>query len=273
MASADKAPIIVIKKKKAGGHGHHGGAWKVAYADFVTAMMAFFLVLWLLGSDEQTRESIASYFNNPTSAWRPDLQNKNQAPLGEMTGPGENLLTGANGAIPEDLIERPSKPRVEEPPGTEKLGKENQGLSKDIAPPGELEVEIMRFAVPEAALFEAGSTRLAANAGALLDRFAKFLRQFKGSVKVSAFLTPDPGAQAHGDAYEFAMARAVAVADYMVEKHWVDRGRASPQVLDRPGRGPAAAKGTSPAGSAPVEALPEPTRREIELTFGNENNQ
>ena len=41
-------PDIVIKKIKKGGHGHHGGAWKVAYADFVTAMMAFFLLLWLL---------------------------------------------------------------------------------------------------------------------------------------------------------------------------------------------------------------------------------
>ena len=47
------APVIVIKKKKGGGHGgHHGGAWKVAYADFVTAMMCFFMVMWLLGADE-----------------------------------------------------------------------------------------------------------------------------------------------------------------------------------------------------------------------------
>ena len=43
-----KAPIIIKKVKKVSGHGHHGGAWKVAYADFVTAMMAFFLLLWLL---------------------------------------------------------------------------------------------------------------------------------------------------------------------------------------------------------------------------------
>jgi chemotaxis protein MotB len=62
---ADDKPIIVIKKK--GGHGgHHGGAWKVAYADFVTAMMAFFLVMWLVNSAaEPTRENIASYFRRP----------------------------------------------------------------------------------------------------------------------------------------------------------------------------------------------------------------
>jgi chemotaxis protein MotB len=43
-------PIIIKKIKKKGGHGHHGGAWKLAYADFVTAMMAFFLLMWLLGT-------------------------------------------------------------------------------------------------------------------------------------------------------------------------------------------------------------------------------
>lgn len=61
---ADK-PIIVVKKK--GGHGgHHGGAWKIAYADFVTAMMAFFLVMWLVNSaSTPTKERIASYFRRP----------------------------------------------------------------------------------------------------------------------------------------------------------------------------------------------------------------
>lgn len=62
---ADKQPIIVIKKKIHHG-GHHGGAWKVAYADFVTAMMALFIVLWLLSStSKQTQEQIAGYFNDP----------------------------------------------------------------------------------------------------------------------------------------------------------------------------------------------------------------
>lgn len=58
------APII-IKKKKAHGHGHHGGAWKVAYADFVTAMMAFFLVMWIMGMSDEDRESVESYFKDP----------------------------------------------------------------------------------------------------------------------------------------------------------------------------------------------------------------
>src|SRR4051812_30434589 len=56
-------PIIVRKIVAAGHRPHHGGAWKVAYADFVTAMMAFFLLMWLLGmTDEQKRKGIADYF-------------------------------------------------------------------------------------------------------------------------------------------------------------------------------------------------------------------
>jgi chemotaxis protein MotB len=55
---------VIIKKKKAS-HGGHGGAWKVAYADFVTAMMALFIVLWVLGQDSSVREAVARYFKNP----------------------------------------------------------------------------------------------------------------------------------------------------------------------------------------------------------------
>ena len=57
-------PIIVIRRKKAA-HGHHGGAWKVAYADFVTAMMAFFLVMWLAAQDSRIRDAVAGYFQEP----------------------------------------------------------------------------------------------------------------------------------------------------------------------------------------------------------------
>ena len=59
-------PIIVIKKKVSGA-GHHGGAWKVAYADFMTAMMSLFIVLWLLNSTPQIKKAVAGYFNDPHS--------------------------------------------------------------------------------------------------------------------------------------------------------------------------------------------------------------
>jgi len=58
-------PIIVKKKRGAAAHGHHGGAWKVAYADFVTAMMALFIVLWIVGQSKQVRQYVAHYFKDP----------------------------------------------------------------------------------------------------------------------------------------------------------------------------------------------------------------
>src|SRR3569833_1290727 len=69
MAAPDKnaRPIIIVKRKKKGEEGHHGGAWKVAYADFVTAMMAVFLVMWLVAAvAKEQRAAIFEYFKNPS---------------------------------------------------------------------------------------------------------------------------------------------------------------------------------------------------------------
>jgi chemotaxis protein MotB len=63
-SGGDGQPTIIVKKIVAAG-GHHGGAWKVAYADFVTAMMALFMVLWLMNANEETQKAVASYFSDP----------------------------------------------------------------------------------------------------------------------------------------------------------------------------------------------------------------
>ena len=61
--SVSDRPILIKKVKKVSGGGHHGGAWKVAYADFVTAMMAFFLLMWLINTtDPEQKRGIAEYF-------------------------------------------------------------------------------------------------------------------------------------------------------------------------------------------------------------------
>ena len=65
MSTQQTPPIIVMVRKKGGHAAHHGGAWKVAYADFVTAMMALFIVLWLLNSGEKVKQAIAGYFKDP----------------------------------------------------------------------------------------------------------------------------------------------------------------------------------------------------------------
>jgi len=79
---ADARPIIVIKRKS--GHAaHHGGAWKVAYADFVTAMMALFIVLWLMNSSKQLQVAVGGYFKDPTGTGK--MVGTNQ------TGSGESI--------------------------------------------------------------------------------------------------------------------------------------------------------------------------------------
>src|SRR4051812_43169173 len=75
---------IIIKKKGGHGGGHHGGAWKVAYADFVTAMMALFIVLWLMNSSKQVQEAVGGYFKDPSGTSKQVGSN--------MHGTGENIL-------------------------------------------------------------------------------------------------------------------------------------------------------------------------------------
>src|ERR1700751_484992 len=76
-------PRIIIKKKIGHG-GHHGGAWKVAYADFVTALMALFIVLWLLNTSKQVQEAVGGYFKDPTGSSKKIGSN--------MQGAGKNFI-------------------------------------------------------------------------------------------------------------------------------------------------------------------------------------
>ncbi len=91
----EQQPIIVKKKKRHGGH--HGGAWKVAYADFVTAMMAFFLVMWLVAQDQEVKEVVAAYFNDP---------------VGFSKAYSGSILEGGGSAIMEN-INIPNESRME----------------------------------------------------------------------------------------------------------------------------------------------------------------
>ena len=95
---ADQQPIIIKKVKKGGGGGHHGGAWKIAYADFVTAMMAFFLLLWLLNAVSQEQlEGIADYF-------APTVSSTSQSGSGQILG---GTTVAVDGSL-EDTVSRPS---------------------------------------------------------------------------------------------------------------------------------------------------------------------
>lgn len=84
MAAGGNAPVVIKRRKITSGGGHHGGAWKVAYADFVTAMMAFFMLMWLLNATtEKQRKGIADYFN-PT------------IPVNRVSGGGDGAFGGTS---------------------------------------------------------------------------------------------------------------------------------------------------------------------------------
>jgi chemotaxis protein MotB len=91
MNDQSQPPVIIIRKKAAHGGGHHGGAWKVAYADFVTAMMALFIVLWLMNSSEQVKKAISAYFRDPSSAGK--LTGSASAGTGETVSVGKDDMS------------------------------------------------------------------------------------------------------------------------------------------------------------------------------------
>ena len=94
----DTAPIIIKKKKVSGGDGHHGGAWKVAYADFVTAMMAFFLLMWLLNAtSEEQRKGLADYFDPSIPLSRNSAGGSGMMGGNEMLTPPETALNEKDG--------------------------------------------------------------------------------------------------------------------------------------------------------------------------------
>jgi chemotaxis protein MotB len=106
----DANPPIIIRRVKKVGAAHHGGAWKVAYADFVTAMMAFFLVMWLVGiASKDQRAAVSEYFKNPSA-----VQGTAVTPGASSMGPGgasDKLIPTANAlSIPGGVGPAPGKP-------------------------------------------------------------------------------------------------------------------------------------------------------------------
>jgi chemotaxis protein MotB len=105
---AKKLQPIIIKKVKKGGHGAHGGAWKIAYADFVTAMMAFFLLMWLLGSTtEGDKKGIADYFGAPLKVAMSGGSGSGDSSH-VIRGGGEDL-TRSNGQVRRGEVEAPKR--------------------------------------------------------------------------------------------------------------------------------------------------------------------
>jgi chemotaxis protein MotB len=150
-------PPIIIKKKVSHG-GHHGGAWKVAYADFVTAMMALFIVLWLMNSSVKIQKAVGGYFKDPTGT--------SKMVGTDMRGAGENFVVNKDNM--EQLKEQLQK-SIREVPKFDKL--ENH-IDMTVTNEG-LRIELTESAA--GTFFDSGSARMSADGSDLLKLLAQEL--------------------------------------------------------------------------------------------------
>ncbi len=173
--AAKTQPIIVIKRK--GGHGgHHGGAWKVAYADFVTAMMSLFIVLWLMGSSEKVKRAVAGYFNDPKGT---------STQLGTtMTGTGSTVSQVSTKDLEQlkDKLEQEIKARKE----LEKLSKQ---IEITITPEG-LRIELIEG--KDGTFYQSGSAQLSSSGQELLSLLAAELKTLPNSLLIEGHTDATP---------------------------------------------------------------------------------
>jgi chemotaxis protein MotB len=167
-------PIIIIKKK--GGHaGHHGGAWKVAYADFVTAMMALFIVLWLMSSSNQVKQAIGGYFRDPKGSSKTVGTN--------LAGTGQNFSL-AKGDLKD--IKATLQKAIQKMSEFEKL--KNQ-ISFTITPEG-LRIELLES--KNGTFFDVGSASLNQAGKDLLIILAQQLGTFPNKISIEGHTDSKP---------------------------------------------------------------------------------
>jgi chemotaxis protein MotB len=155
-------PVIVIRKK--GGHGgHHGGAWKVAYADFVTALMSLFIVLWLMSQSENVRKAVAGYFNDP----------KGTATLMGTTMSGTGKVTATEDEANKRRLEQLKQKLEKEIQARKDLGKLSKQIEITITPEG-LRIELLE--AKNGTFYQLGSAQLSQNGQELLALLAKELK-------------------------------------------------------------------------------------------------
>ena len=228
---AEAKASIIIKKKGGGGHGGgHGGAWKVAYADFVTAMMAFFMVMWLMGSDDETKEAISHYFNHPNSTYKSgrDPASKAVHPMGELTGEGDSVLSGLAGLNPDDLVPNPARSDQ-----YLKQYKEIQELLAEVLKNKvfgvDLSIDYLKFSVRESNIFVEGTNHLKPTANKVLDPIGRILSNYKGYVVIEDHTDSDKVNDVKlGSVYEASIIKAVAVMGYLVDKQWIAENHVTP---------------------------------------------
>jgi chemotaxis protein MotB len=187
---ANPAPIIIKKKVTHGGH--HGGAWKVAYADFVTAMMALFIVLWLLNSSKQVREAVGGYFKDPTGK-------------SKKVGNGENG-SGENFALSKDNMEQLKDELQKSVRKINDFEKFSKQIEMTVTSEG-LRVELMESEV--GTFFNSGSAAPSEKGKEMLVMLAQELRKLPNKISMEGHTDSKPfAAQNNYSNWELSTDRA-----------------------------------------------------------------
>ena len=167
-------PPIIIKKKVNHG-GHHGGAWKVAYADFVTAMMALFIVLWLMNSSKQIQQAVGGYFKDPSGTAK--LSGS------DMKGAGENFVVSKDNM--KELKDQLQKTIREIP----KFNELQNHIDMTVTNEG-LRIELTETA--SGVFFDSGSDRLSGDGGDLVTLLAQELGKLPNSIAIEGHTDSKP---------------------------------------------------------------------------------
>lgn len=213
MADQDKDQPIIIKKIVQG-NGHHGGAWKVAYADFVTAMMALFIVLWILGQDDSVKANIAHYFNDP---------------IGFAEGKGPSIIDGQGNKIIAPKILTDLEQKKVERERLEMMGESlvNNLLDQDFKNlVDQIDIEVtdegLRIEIMESnndAFFEVGTASLKKSAKGILAVIGKQVAQLKNKIVIEGHTDSRPfsnGLNGYSN-YELSADRANSARRALIE--------------------------------------------------------
>jgi chemotaxis protein MotB len=197
---AQVPPTIIIIKKKSHHGGHHGGAWKVAYADFVTAMMALFIVLWLMNASQDVQKAVAGYFRDPKGI--------GQQTGSSLGGTGESLtITKSNMNLLKNKLEQQMKqsPQFEKLKEYVQMTVTGEGLRIEM-----LESEKGRF-------FENGEPLPTETGKALLVLLAHEVCKMPNALLIEGHTDSTPYDSAHYSNWELSSDRANAARRIMQE--------------------------------------------------------
>jgi chemotaxis protein MotB len=207
--SAKSGPIIIVRKKVAGHDDEHGGAWKVAYADFVTAMMALFIVLWLLSASEKVQKAVGGYFQDPTGAGR--QTGSTNAGVGETLTLNKTELEKLKDKLEEILRQVPALQNMQ---NQIKMTITNEGLRIDL-----LETQRGFF-------FETGNPKPTEAGRELLKVLATELSHLANKVAIEGHTDSTPYGRADYSNWELSADRANA-ARRILEESGLGDGRIS----------------------------------------------